>query len=113
VDVTTVALEGDIDLATVASAREILSNALAASPGTTLLIDMSRVTFLDSTGMGMLVSARHQAIEAAGDLRVMHPARGVQRVLEVTGLDKVLLDADTPSDADLVRRASGQTYKTS
>lgn len=100
-----VALEGEIDLGTIEPARTRLAHVIAAAPGSTISVDLSEVSFLGSTGMGMLVAARKQAKEAGGDLRVVRPQPSVRRVLEVTGLDTVLLEA--PSAADLIRRASG------
>jgi anti-sigma B factor antagonist len=86
-----VALAGDIDLATIPEARADVFAALTANPGATVVVDMSAVTFLDSTGLGMLVSANRQAEEAGGRVVLRAPTEPVRKVLEITGLDKVFL----------------------
>ena len=55
-----------------------------------LVVDLERVTFMDSTGLGVLVSALKRVREMNGELRVVCTRRAILRVLEITGLDKVL-----------------------
>ena len=86
-----VALAGDIDLATIPEARALVLAAVAAQPGCTVLVDVSAVTFMDSTGLGMLVAAHRQAEDGGGRIVLTGPTPPVRKVLEVTGLDKIFL----------------------
>jgi anti-sigma B factor antagonist len=60
-----------------------------ATPPAFIVLDLSQLTFIDSTGLGVLVGAQRRARETGGEVRLAGAAPGVQRVLEVTGLDTV------------------------
>jgi anti-sigma B factor antagonist len=55
--------------------------------GPELWVDLGRVSFIDSTGLGMLVSVLKEAREMQGDVRLMNAGREVRRILQVTGLE--------------------------
>lgn len=86
--VLTVTISGEIDIATCRAMRE----ALATGPGPAHLeVDMSAVTFIDASGIGVLLAARRQAVDAGGSLSLRAPSWAVRRVTGVLGLDEVLL----------------------
>jgi anti-sigma B factor antagonist len=76
--------EGEIDLATADQLRSVGGEALIANPTADAHVDLSRVTFLDSTGIGALVHIRNLA--APRDLIIDNPSEPVRRILELTGL---------------------------
>jgi stage II sporulation protein AA (anti-sigma F factor antagonist) len=86
-----IAVKGELDLAAAPGLLRRLDDALEADPGGDLVVDFEHVTFVDSSGLGVLVACRRRAMSAGGDLTVTNVARNVRHVLEVTGLDKVLL----------------------
>ena len=55
-----------------------------------IAIDMSRVDFMDSSGLGALINGLKATREAGGDLRIATPVEQVQLVLKLTNLDRVL-----------------------
>lgn len=78
--------EGDLDVANAAVLRQMLQQIVDRRDCARLDVDMSAVTFLDSSALGMLVAAR-RAAEAHGiTLRVREPGPMVRMVLEVTNL---------------------------
>ena len=87
--VTVVALAGDIDLA---NAEDLKSLGLMAikAPGVKVLeFDMSAVTFMDSSGIGALISV-HNAAEPRGvTVRIGAASDPVLRVLHIAGLNEV------------------------
>lgn len=85
----TVALDGEIDAATVDPMKAKVAEAIAANPGSRVTIDFAQVTFLDSTGLGALVSAMRQARGSGGDVALTNVAPNVRKVFDITGLDKV------------------------
>ena len=86
--VVTVTISGEIDIATCRAMRE----ALATGPSPAHLeIDMSAVTFMDASGIGVLLAARRLAVDAGGSLTLRAPSRAVRRVTGILGLDEVLL----------------------
>ncbi len=86
----TVAITGDIDLATRDGIREVLSAALRGGQAH-LTADLSGVTFIDACGLGVLLGVRCDAIAAGGSLTLRAPSPAVRRLTGILGLDEVLL----------------------
>jgi anti-sigma B factor antagonist len=86
--VSRLAISGDVDLATADELREAGEKALTDACST-LRIDLSGVSFMDSTGLSALVAinnaARHNHTVVLDD-----PTPPVRRILQVSGLDQVL-----------------------
>ncbi|CDQ42947.1 MULTISPECIES: STAS domain-containing protein [Mycolicibacterium] len=57
---------------------------------TRVVVDLSGVDFIDSSGLGALISGLKVARQAGGDLRIAAPSRQVTSVLELTNLNRVL-----------------------
>ena len=55
--------------------------------GPELWVDLGRVNFIDSTGLGMLVGVLKEAREMNGDMHLVNAGREVRRILQVTGLE--------------------------
>ena len=51
-----------------------------------IVVDLDEVTFLDSTGLSVLIAALKRSQSAGGELRLVSPRPNVRRVLEITGL---------------------------
>jgi anti-sigma B factor antagonist len=85
-DYVTLRLTGEIDMYTAQSVRDA---ALAAmrKHAADIRIDLAGVTFLDSTGLEMLLATRRRATLEGGELQLIDPARTVVRLLEITGLN--------------------------
>jgi anti-anti-sigma factor len=66
-----------------------------------ILVDLSHTDFVDSSGLGALVSCLKSARQAGGDLRLVAPTEQVSMVLKMTNLDRIL--APRASIADAVR----------
>ena len=85
---------GEIDLSTCDELRAAIYGSLADAGTTGLIIDLDRVTFLDSIGIRTLVQGRARAASAGITYHVTNPRSIVRRVLDVTG---VLTALTTPS----------------
>ncbi|MFN3651512.1 MAG: STAS domain-containing protein [Armatimonadota bacterium] len=83
-----------IDASTAWDVRPALLKALYSN-GPVLWVDLRKVSFIDSTGLGMLVGVLKEAREMNGDLRLMNAGREVRRILQVTGLE-ALFEARPP-----------------
>jgi anti-anti-sigma factor len=88
---------GEIDIATSPRLSEALLVAVDHCPR--VVVDMREVTFLDSTGLNVLVSGYHHARGRDGDLALVGPAGIVRNALHVTGLHKLLTIRDSVEDA--------------
>ncbi|MGW6570132.1 STAS domain-containing protein [Streptomyces sp. NPDC054975] len=51
-----------------------------------LVLDLSGLSFMDSSGLNVLIRAARDAREAQGDLHLVAPTPAVRRILEITGL---------------------------
>src|SRR6185312_4390290 len=86
---TTIALDGEWDLAQRENTRDAVQSVLARQPDRVVL-DLSRLTFMDSTGVhGVLELARHAA-RLKIDLVVIPGGRAVRRVFEICQLSEFL-----------------------
>lgn len=91
-----VTLRGEIDLAAKDELRRRFENAI--TPGRRLVIDLTEVSFMDSSGIEALCVARRRAIRAGGSVLLRGPSPIVLRTLEIAGVD-ALFDIDpTPPD---------------
>jgi anti-sigma B factor antagonist len=65
--------------------RDELAAVLSRANGSVIL-DMSDVTFFDSSAIGIVVAARNRLASVGGTLTVRNPQEPIRRVLEITGL---------------------------
>jgi anti-sigma B factor antagonist len=77
---------GDIDMSTASGLRERLSG--LADSGQPLIVDLNRVTFIDSTGLGVLVSAARRASAQGGSLHAVCSRPRTRKLLWLTGVDR-------------------------
>ena len=89
---------GEVDLFTAPKVKEQILDLL--NSGTTkLVVDLEQVSFMDSTGIGVLIGALRRLKERDGKLALVCPQGPVLRVLEVTGLGKVFEIHDSVDQA--------------
>ncbi len=81
-------LSGEIDHHTGDQLRQALDVSDAAHPH--VVLDMRGVTFMDSSGINILISAHRAITAASGWLRLAGPTDSVLRVLQLTGVDGVI-----------------------
>jgi len=84
-----VALVGELDLSTVAKVQDELRRVEADSPAT-VVVDLSKLTFLDSTGLRCIVTADERAREEGRRMVVVRGPESVQRVFSITRLEERL-----------------------
>ena len=87
-DGTYVRVSGEVDVATSPQLRETLLDPVLC-PGPHVVVDLRPVTFLDSTGIGVLVAARAHLLQTNGSLAVRCLDGPVSRVLTLTRVDEV------------------------
>ena len=67
-----------------------LTKAIRVEKDTKVLIDLSKVSRIDSTGLGVLMNCYCHAVKNSGALKLLHPDASVKQVLNVTKIDSVL-----------------------
>lgn len=83
-------LEGELDLAAKPALDEAVATALQPGPVETVIVDLTRVTFADSTTMTWLVQADARTDAVGGRLIAVAGPGPVRKVLEMTGIDQRL-----------------------
>lgn len=81
-------LEGSLDIATAPSVRAALVQE-SAEGKRNVVVDLTGLDFLDSTGLGALIGAHKRALDNSGDLRLVVSEGPISRLLNITGLMKV------------------------
>ena len=92
--------EGRLDMMSARDFREQL-HAIVKGGDTRVIVDLSGLDAIDSSGLGALISGLKAARQGGGDLRVSGAGEQVQAVLELTNLNRVLKaheSADTAFD---------------
>ena len=64
-----------------------------------LVVDLSAVTFIDSTALGILIGGVRRVNDHGGTMALVVATRPVERILKVTGLDQVFTIHETRDDA--------------
>jgi anti-anti-sigma factor len=82
-------LGGELDMAARFQAEQAL-DALLAEPVEHLVVDLGEVTFVDSTGMGLVLEVHDRARAEGFKLRLLRGPADVQRVFELAGVADVL-----------------------
>ena len=73
-----------------------------------LVLDLSALTFMDSSGLNVLIKGAREARQLAGDLHLVAPTPAVSRLLEITGLNLTTpLHSDVDEALALARRSTG------
>jgi anti-sigma B factor antagonist len=86
---TVVSLYGELDVATTPGLREQIVE-LIADGARMLVLDLDGVDFIDSTGLGTIISILKRARTQGGDLRLVCTQSRITRLFEITGLDKAV-----------------------
>lgn len=93
-----VELDGEVDVYTAPKLREQLL-ALVGDGHHDIVVDMTGVDFLDSTGLGVLVGGLKRVRAQDGDLRLVCSQERILKIFRITGLTKVFTITDTVDEA--------------
>jgi anti-anti-sigma factor len=91
-----ISLKGELDLSTVGKVQDELRRVEAAAPAV-MVLDLSKLTFLDSTGLRCLVTADERAREEGRRVVIVRGPEPVQRVFSITRLEERLDMVDDAS----------------
>lgn len=93
-----IAVTGEIDASTSDQLAEAVAAALGAGRGR-VLVDFAHVTFIDSSGLGVLVRSHRRADAAGARFAVVHPSPHTRKLIRVLGLDQLLAVYDSREQA--------------
>jgi anti-sigma B factor antagonist len=88
-DTVRISLKGELDMASVDGVRRALEDA-EALPVRLVALDLSELTFVDSTGLEVFLRAARRARESGRRLVVARPSVYVRKLLQLTAIDQAL-----------------------
>lgn len=97
-NVTILTTIGEVDIYTSPILREKIDT-LIEHKKRRILIDLSHLEYIDSTGISVLKKGLDQTHCCKGDIRLLSPTTPVKRMLELTNTDKMMKIYDNKSDA--------------
>jgi anti-anti-sigma factor len=83
------ALTGDLDMSATFALEPVLDRVLADNPRE-LVLDLGEVSFVDSSGLGLLIATHERASNADVEMAITRAGPEIQRVFTIAGLDGVL-----------------------
>ena len=93
-----VAPAGEVDLYTAPEFKQQILEAIAEG-GTTVIVDFTDTTFIDSTTLGVLVGGIKRLRTVDGELIVVCGDPNITKIFEITGLDRVFSIYDSLDEA--------------
>jgi anti-anti-sigma factor len=63
------------------------------------VLDLEKVRFMDSAGLGELVAWKKRTVQLGGDVRLLRPRHGVRELLELTTLTRIFQIFDDAAEA--------------
>lgn len=97
-NVPVIDLNGEVDAYTSARFREVMID-LIDDGGANMVISMEKVEYIDSSGLGALVGGLKRASEKNGKIMIVCNSPQVQKVFQITGLERVFPLFDAEIDA--------------
>ena len=95
-DTVTAAISGEIDHHTARELRETIDRgAERCAPGT-LVLDLSGVTFMDSSGIGLIMGRCRLMNELGGSLRIVGASGAISRMIKLAGLSRLGIECNQP-----------------
>lgn len=90
--------QGDIDLDSSRELKEKINELLEAG-SKLVVLDLAGVRFIDSSGLGVLVVSLKSAAEHDSSIRLACAQPPVEKVLQLTGLDRIFIMSETVAEA--------------
>lgn len=96
--VTVIVLEGELDVSSAPTLKELMQK-LIDEGKRQFLMDLGKVDFIDSSGLGIFVNAYKRIRSAGGEMKFLKPQEAVRKVFSLTQTDKVFPIYETLEEA--------------
>lgn len=83
-------LEGELDLGVADKLRDTLDNALTEQSLTFLILNLSEVSFVDSSGLGVILGRYKKLAVRGGKVFIVGAKPQVKRILELSGILRII-----------------------
>lgn len=88
--VMTVYLKGELDHHTASKIKDTIDLHILRSPVKKLVLDMSGVTFMDSSGIGLIVGRYNRVKSFGGSMTISNPSHTLLKILKMSGIDQLM-----------------------
>lgn len=89
-DILYISLDGELDQHTAEYTRDSLDSFMAQTRAGRIIIDLSRLSFMDSTGIGVLIGRYKKMKDRNVPIYVTNPTTQAERIFKMTGLYSIL-----------------------
>ncbi|MBM7854695.1 stage II sporulation protein AA (anti-sigma F factor antagonist) [Desulfohalotomaculum tongense] len=94
-----VRLAGEFDLGAADKIRRELDDALDSSEARHIIFNLSSVTYIDSTGLGVMLGRYKRISQYGGKMALVNPQPQVKRILELSGLLSIITEYSDETEA--------------
>lgn len=94
-----VRIEGELDLSSVSVFRQVVDNVLDSRRSKYLLMNLEDLTFIDSSGLGVILGRYKKVNLLGGKILVTNVKPQITRIFELSGLHKILAVYPTEAQA--------------
>jgi len=88
-------IEGEIDIYSIEKFRETIEEKIKTQIPE-IILDCSELSYMDSTGMGVLIELRNKTKEMGQKIIMINPRPNIKKLLALTGVDKIIEIVDNP-----------------
>lgn len=90
-------ITGDIDHHSAKRTREGIDSLITNKKPHTVILDLSSVEFMDSSGLGLILGRYTLTTDMGAKLILYHPTRRIKKILELAGIERIM---DIEGDGD-------------
>ena len=83
-------IQGDIDHHSAKGIREKIDNAIFSKRPSMVVLDLSVVDFMDSSGLGLVMGRYANSIEIGADFMIFKPCDKVRKILRLAGIERIM-----------------------
>lgn len=98
-DILVVRLLGDLDLVTADEIRAKIDYSLVETNSQYLLLDLSQITFMDSSGLGVILGRYRRLKEQGGQMIIFGAQAKIKKILEISGIISLMPVCQTEEEA--------------
>ncbi len=85
-----VLIEGEIDHHTASRARERIDSKFLMEPVKNMVMDLSRVTFMDSAGIGLILGRLSRVTSVGGKMSIRKPKPEINKILKMSKIESIV-----------------------
>jgi stage II sporulation protein AA (anti-sigma F factor antagonist) len=85
-----VVIKGDIDHHSAKTIREKIDNQIFSYKPNEVILDLSKVEFMDSSGLGLIMGRYTTSKEIGAELVILKPSYKVKKILELAGIERII-----------------------